>query len=138
MRDSDADNKDQAMQLIESVHGRIAAFARESHQKYGRGVILLAVPLLARGDDAPISTEMAYHTAANFEQLLDRLGDVERVIIGDTRLFLSDAHAILRMIKTYDPSRQAVVSVRIGDHHTVSVKMKLERPLVVDESERIH
>ena len=49
-----------------------------------------------------------------------------------------DAAVLVRMIETYDPSGQAVVTVRIVGQKPVSVKMKLERPLVIDEPPRIH
>ena len=56
MHGADADNQDQVLQLIESVHSRIAAFARENYQTHGREVTLIIVPRMPSGDEL-ISTE---------------------------------------------------------------------------------
>ena len=57
----ESDNQDQALQLIESAHDRLVAVARYNYQKYGRGVMLIAVPQLARGADGRMSMEGMTH-----------------------------------------------------------------------------
>jgi hypothetical protein len=124
--------------LIGRVHRPVSVFARDIYQTHGRGAILFALPSVAPGVDVVVSTQMIYYTATKFELLFKELGDADRVAIGDVSLNLNEIHTLFRMIQTYDPSRQAVVSVRIGDHNAVSVKMELEPPLVTNERQRIH
>ena len=45
---------------------------------------------------------------------------------------------LLRMLVTYRPREQAVVSVAIGKANPITVKMRLDRPAVVDEAKGIH
>jgi hypothetical protein len=126
MKDYAADIKTQVTQLLDSVYDRIAAFARESYDTDGRGVILIAVPKMARGVDA--SKELVYHALDTIESIAADLDGWH----GD------DVDALVRMIETYDPAKQAVVTVAIGGQNPVSVTMKLEPPLVTDERQRIH
>jgi hypothetical protein len=125
---SDSDNQDQVIQLIEATHDRIAAFARKRYETYGRGVILIAVPQLASGTYALISTEMVYHL----------LSAVERIATDLDAWSISDGGALIRMMQTYDPATQAVVIVSINGQPPIAVKMNLDRPFVVDESETVH
>ena len=75
-----------------------------------------------------ISTEMAYHALNAVERIANELDAWPK----------GDGGSIIRMIQAYDPATQAVVIVRIHGQLPVAVMMKLERPFVVDESERIH
>jgi hypothetical protein len=129
---------DEVVEMIASVRGPVSAFARQSYQTHGRGVTLIALPPAPLGVRVVVSTQMVYYTAAQFELIFNEFGNLERVAVGDTRLFRSDAHMIVRMIESYDPSTQAVVTVIFGSENTVTVKMKLERPLLIDERPRIH
>jgi hypothetical protein len=130
----EATNEDRIIRFIEAAHGRLAAFARENYQTYGRGAVLVAVPL-APDVNAALSTTMAYHPATQFERLFDELDDVERAFLGNAGL--ADAHVLIRMIETYDPMTQAVLVIRIQGQNPIIIKMKLERPFV-DEPERLH
>ena len=45
---------------------------------------------------------------------------------------------MMRMIETYAPSTQAVVMVVFEGQNPITVKMKLERPFVLDEAAGVH
>ena len=71
---------------------------------------------------------MVYHT-------LDGLRGLTADLQGDSR---EDADILLTMVETYDPGRQAVVTVAVEGQNPVSVKMKLEPAFVVDEADGVH
>ena len=125
-------SNERAVQFIESVHDRLAEFGRESHGTDGRGVIRVSVPEVAPGTRrarrAMVSTEMVYHT----------LSEVRRLTAGLQGTIRDDADVLLRMIETYDPSMQAVVTVAVGSDNPVSVKIRLERPFLVDKPDGVH
>ena len=127
---SEADIPDQVLQLIKVAHERLAAFARESYETVGRGAILIAMPL-ASGTSARIPTELVYRPATDFERLFDELDDEDRVFLGEAGL--ADAYVVIRMMKTYDPSTQAVLVITIEGYNPIIMKVKLEPPLVIDE-----
>jgi hypothetical protein len=110
---SHAINEDQVMQLIESASRRIAAFGRVRYRTDGRGVtLIIASPMVPCA--GLIATGMIYYTLAAIECVAaDRDGWSES----------DDATALLWMLKTYDPSTQAVVTVRIVGGNPVSVEM---------------
>lgn len=121
--------KDHALRFIQTMHKHLAAFAQESYQTDGRGVVKVGIPDLPVGvTSALVATSMVYLT----------LGEVIRItadVQGDVR---DEADVLIRMIETYSPSRQAVLTIAFGGHNPVSVKMKLQPAVLVDEADGVH
>ncbi len=122
-------SSDRAVRFLAGAQEQLAAFARASYATDGRGVVRVRIPEVGAGVlAAVVSTEMVYHTCSQVRELTASLQ-------GDSG---EDAAALLRMIDTYDPERQAVVVVAFATGNPVSVKMKLERPFVIDEARGVH
>lgn len=121
-------NTDRVMQFIDVGHERIAAFARESFRRDGRGVIRIGFPDLPPGTTAMVATEMIYHT----------LAEIRRLTAGLTGTTADDAAVLMRMIDTYNPARQAVVTAAIEGQNPITIKMKLQPPFFVDEAGGVH
>lgn len=49
-----------------------------------------------------------------------------------------EAAVLVRMVETYDPERQAVVMASIDGENPISIKIRLERPNLVDEASGTH
>jgi hypothetical protein len=86
----------------------IAAFARDGYADRGRGVCMVLFPKTTR------DTTLKYHA-------LDDVPDVGE-----------GAAVLRRQIETYDPTAQAVVFAAIWGHPPVSMKLKLQRPVIVE------
>ena len=119
---------ERTMQFIESLHDQLAAFASESYRLEGRGVTLVRIPVPPSDVVRTVArTDMTYHVA----------DDVRRNASGEEGSAGEDAEVLVRMVETYDPSRQAVLTVAFQDH-TISVKMKLDLPFWCQSSPRVH
>jgi hypothetical protein len=91
-----------AAKFVDGARERVAAFATESYALEGRGVVLVRLPDVAPETcHAFVSTDLVYITVTEMRRVT---ADVQ----GDTR---EDADALLRLLDTYDPTRQAVVTV---------------------------
>jgi len=115
-------SKARAIAFLEAAHDRLATFASESYALDGRGTVLARVPDVAPGTSR-ISTEMVYRS----------LSDVRQSTTDGPASVRADADVLLHMIETYDPNRQAVVTVHFETGNPITVKMKLERPFIADE-----
>jgi len=70
------------------------------------------------GANVFVSTEMFYHELADVRETTADMDD------------RTDADALLLMIETYDPSKQAVVTVAVGEGNPISVKMRFDEPYI--------
>jgi hypothetical protein len=116
-------SKDRAVGFLEAAHKRLATFASESYALDGRGFVLVRVPDVKPGTRR-MSTEMVYRS----------LSDARQSTADCQASARADADVLLRMIETYDPIQQAVVTVDFETGHPITVKMKLERPFITDEA----
>jgi hypothetical protein len=122
-------NQNRALQFIEGVHDRLAEFARQSYSAFGRGVVRVAVPdMPPPGATATASTEMVYHTENEIRELTQSLADEAT----------NDAATLMRMIETYDPLTQAVVTAALAHANPITIKMKLDAPVILDEAKGVH
>ena len=55
-------NQNRALQFIQSVHERLAAFVRDSYAAVGRGAVVVQAPDIPPGVSAIASTAMVYHS----------------------------------------------------------------------------
>jgi hypothetical protein len=106
-------------QLITDHLEPIARFARESFLRHGRGVVLMEFPDAPPGMTVFGLIPMVYHQLADVPQLNE------------------DAAVLIRMIESYVPDRQCVVTAAIEGQLPISVKMKLVRPVAVDETKDV-
>jgi hypothetical protein len=114
-------NQSRALQFLESVHERLAAFARDSYAALGRGAVVVQAPDIPPGVTAIASTAMVYHA-------IDEIRNLAR----------ADAAVVIRMIETYDPSSQAVVMVATPLGNSITVKMRLDAPVILDDAKGLH
>ena len=115
-------NTERAVEVVNAAHDQLATFASKSHRFDGRGVVQFSVPELPPGPvTAPAATEMTYRTLNRVRRLTTELRGAER----------EEAYELISMLETYDPVRQAVVSVTVGRGTPVTVMMALERPMGV-------
>jgi hypothetical protein len=112
-------NRDYLLRFVEATHSQLAKFAQESFGTEGRGVVLVEAPdLLPEG--SLIVTSMVYH------RLVD-LRAIHADIEGSSR---ESATILLQMIETYDPFKQAVITVASGQRNPITIKMRLAEPFV--------
>jgi hypothetical protein len=111
-------NTDRITEMISASQPQLAAFAKESYTLHGRGIIRIEFPSVPPNTEALVATEMVYHDLAEMRRLMGEIGEDEAIT--------------LRMIETYDPERQAVVMAAIADQNPITVKMRLEAPVIVD------
>jgi hypothetical protein len=115
-------NTERAVEVVNAAHDQLATFASKSHRSDGRGVVLLNVPELPPGHITALgSTEMIYHTLDKVRRLTCELRGTDR----------EEGYGLIRTIETYDPVRQAVVTVTVGRETPITVTMTLERPMGV-------
>ena len=119
------ESNNRTLQIISAHHGQIVAFAKESFAAAGRGVIVVGFPNVPPGATAVGSTDMKYVT----------LDEMRELFAGDPN---EDAAITIRMIETFDPSRQAVVTAHIAGLNPISIKLRLDPPFVVDQAEGVH
>ena len=111
-------NTDQILEIINAGHARLATFAKESFALHGRGIIRVQFPRVPAGTNALVETKMVYHDLKEMRRLLSKAG--------------KDEATTLQMIETYDPTRQAVVIAAIDGGNPITIKMKLDPPVIVD------
>ena len=109
-----------AVQCIFAAHAQIATFARESFTHDGRGVVMIDFPI-ARGTNVVAAT-MNYHDLATVREMR-----AELISSGH-----DDADILIRRVETYDPATQTVVMATAGGL-PVSVKMRLDAPIIIDD-----
>ena len=78
----------------------------------GRGVVRVGFPDLPPNVSVLVSATMVYHTLEEMRRLIAELQ-------GTTP---EDADVLLRMLETYDPSRQAVVTAAIEGQNPIRSK----------------
>ncbi len=122
------DSRERTLTIIGDHHDQIATFARQSYALDGRGVTRISFPDVPPGTTAIVATEMVYHT----------LAEIRRVTANLTGTTADDAAVLIRMIDTYDPARQAVVTAAIAGQNPITIKMKLERPFLLDDADGVH
>ena len=118
------ERQNRTVKILDDHHDQIVAFARTNYKTDGRGVIQVGFPNASPVMAVVGVRMMKYITIGEMRRIM-RPGDEETA-------------TLVRMIETYDPALQAVVIAAIDGENPVSVKMKLERPLLVDEAEGIH
>jgi hypothetical protein len=126
-------NRDRVLRVLVDGHAQLAAFARESYRLDGRGVIRVTIPPPPPGipPGSVATTDMVYHVVEQIRTLTAHFTGTQR----------ADADDLLRMLDTYDPSTQAVVMVAFDDQRKdppISVKMRLDVPVIVDEPGGVH
>jgi hypothetical protein len=115
-------NAERAAEVVNAAHDQLATFASKSHRFEGRGVVLFNIPELRPGPIAALGpTEMIYHTLDKVRRLTCELRGRDR----------EEGYLLIRMLETYDPVRQAVVTVTLGRENPITVTMTLERPMAV-------
>jgi hypothetical protein len=123
------EDRDRAVDFITAAHPHLAEYAQRCYASDGRGAIQVSVPELQPGvASGVVKTDMVYHAQAELRQLFANL-------TGDER---ADADVLLTMVDTYDPVRQAVVIAAVAGGAPLTVKIKLDLPVVVDEAKGIH
>lgn len=120
VRLTSADNQERAAQLVGASHAHIAAFAQRCFASDGRGLVLVSFPAPPPGTAIITIPGAGYHTLEDLRRMASDLPDNEDMAIS------------IRMVETYDPSRQAVVMATVGDGNPVTMKMKLDPPTLVD------
>jgi hypothetical protein len=115
-------NTERALEVVNAAHDQLATFASKSHRFDGRGVVQFSVPELPPGPvTALVATEMTYRTLNRVRRLTTELRGTER----------EEAYVLISMLETYDPVREAVVTVSVGRENPITVTMALERPMGV-------
>ena len=107
-----------AHDLLVDYHKPIAEFARTSYQQDGRGAVTVEFPDVPPGKTVMGVTNLHYHT----------LGDLP----------LDEDLAITRhMIETYNPDTQCVVVACIEGYAPISVKLRLQAPVLAPEPKEV-
>lgn len=120
-------SQQQTLELIGAHHEQLVRFARESYAKDGRGAIQVSFPRFPPpGMTLVGTTMMQYFALTELHRLAGELPGNE------------SAAVLVRMVDTYDPERQAVVTAAIKGANPITIKMKLDLPTVVDGSEGVH
>jgi hypothetical protein len=114
--------------LIEAARAQLTKFATTSYAAEGRGVIHLAIQALEPGSITVIDTTMVYLTLTHIRQLVAGLSASRRAG-GDT---------LIAVVESYDPHRQALVSVAVGHRRPVTIAMDLDHPVVPEQVGGIH
>ena len=109
--------RDRTIGFLFAAHGRIAEFARENYDAEGRGVVRIDIPL-SRAVTALVATNQVYHTLNGIRRLTANLEGSGR----------TEADVLIRMIETYDPAKQAVVTAALEGENPITITMKLEAP----------
>jgi hypothetical protein len=117
---------DRTMKIISDHHHQIVDFARKAYSQDGRGSIEVQFPNVPPGATAIGVSMMSYHKLDELRRLF------ARELAGN-----EDAAILMRMMETYHPERQAVVTATIEGENPITIKMKLERPFIVDEPEGV-
>ena len=117
------DSRDRTIEIIGNHHDQLASFAKKSYELDGRGLIHVEFPNVPRGMTVIGQVMMKY---VGLEEARGLIGGDE------------DGQITLRMIETYDPTRQAVVLAGILDENPISIKMRLELPFMVDDPGGTH
>jgi hypothetical protein len=121
-------NNERILKIISDHHEPIAKFAVESYRADGRGVVKIGFPDVPPGSTVMAVRSMTYHT-------LEQIREIAGGLAGDTA---ADAAVLVRMIETYDPERQAVVTAAIDGQAPISIKMKLELPIISPQPPGMH
>lgn len=121
-----AESRERTMEIISDHHDQLAEFARKSYGHGGRGVIQVSFPNVPPGATVIGSTTMKYIAIDEMHRLAATLPGNE------------DAPILVRMVETYDPASQAVVTAAIEGENPISIKMKLELPCLVNEPDVVH
>lgn len=107
--------RERVLQFLSAAQPALAEFAVESYRLDGRGLIQVAIPESPPSVSGLAMTDMVYHKLDDLRGLLADLSDASR----------EDADITLRMVETYEPERQAVVTVAADGHNAISVKLRL-------------
>ena len=116
------------MACIMAAHEELASFARKSFSADGRGVVRIGFPIVPAGVTAVGVADLVYHTLEEIRTLTRGMSGTEH----------EDADILIRMAETYDPETQAVVLAAIDRQPPISIRLRLDRPVIVDEAEGIH
>jgi hypothetical protein len=126
MNSQDAD-RERLLTVMSNHHDQLVAFARSSYEADGRGVIFVEFPKPPQAGGLVVAAaDMTYHTIEGVRALTADMIDTNE-----------DARVLIRMVETYDPARQCVVTASFKGQNPVTVKMRLERTLVSDEPEGV-
>lgn len=114
--------------FLEAMQQELASRARENYARDGRGVLMVEIPVLPPGTQAVVQTDTLWVP----------LAEVKRTTQGHADAHIQeDAAVLVRMIETYDPAIQAVISCARGQH-LITVKMRLDPPFVYDTAPGVH
>ena len=112
--------QDRTVEIVSNHQDQFAECARSSYAIHGRGVIQVEFPDVPSGMTALGLSEMKYMTLAELRALTREMSAAAEVRL------------LVGMVEGYDHSREAVLYARIKGHDPISIKMKLERPTLVD------
>lgn len=112
------------LQAIEKAQPTLARFAREGYALAGRGLIQASLP--PTPEPGATVTTMMYRSASDLRRSTADVIDHLR----------EDRDIIVRMIETYDPEREAVVTIAFAYGNSITVKLHLDLPFIVEEAER--
>ena len=116
------ESQDRTIKIISDHHGQIATFARKSYELDGRGAIQVGFPNVPPGRTA-VGVGIMKSVA---------LAELHRLAPADEEMAV-----LVRMVETYDPMKQAVVLAAIDGELSISIKMKLDPPFVVDTADGV-
>lgn len=118
--------RDALSRFLKAFRREIAAVAREGYASEGRGVV--RVDLSAEGDHGATAAETMYHALEEIEEIAEELDGAAR----------ESTDALLRLIKTYDPTRQAVLTAALPGQAPISMKIQLDMTAEVSETRGVH
>src|SRR5690348_12677045 len=118
-------SNERTQKILADHHSQIATFARESYKHDGRGVVQVSFPNVPPGRTGIAIRPMRYIT-------LDQVQAITAKVRGG-----DDVANLIRMIETYEPERQAVVTAAIDNESPITIKMKLELPTFVEDPGQI-
>ena len=119
-------DQDWALRLLDDGHEHIAKFGRECFAEFGRGVVQVEFPKVPKGTTRITARNMSYIDLPTLQTSDDVM------TLGE------DAAILMRTVETYDSDCQVVVLASIDGGTPASVKMRLEKPLLLDEPGGVH
>ena len=115
--------QNRTIQVIIDHHESIAAFARDSFAKHGRGLVQIGFPNVSPGETVVGVRIVKYKTLAQLRQVItDHPEDIK----------------IWKVVDSYDPEHQAAVMAAIDCELPVTIKMQLDKPTIVDGGDGAH
>ena len=124
---TEANSASRTAEIVAAHHSQIAAFARKACPLEGRGVVHIRFPPVPTGATIVGITGMNYITLVE----LRRIGSGQRAKDAGSDI-------VVQMVESYDPDQQVVVMAAIDGENPISVKMRLDPSMIVDDAPGVH